>query len=95
MIELILRNLFILYIGACVRYLLLRIFKGEKKFSSILHGIPEKNKTDEKLNVENEFINRLLWYCHFNNSHPYHSFNKLSPRHIRHKIDYCCPINWI
>lgn len=58
-IGLILRNIFVLYLGASVRYAIHRMFKSKKDFRTILHGIPVKNKTDEMLNFENEMINRL------------------------------------
>ena len=58
-INLLIRNLMILYIGAILRYGLNCIFKTGKSFQTILHGVEVKTKEDEILNINNEIINRI------------------------------------
>jgi len=61
MIEIIFRNLFILYLGTLLRFLFHRVIKRKKiSYHQILNGIEhEKTKEDEIFNIRNEFINRL------------------------------------
>ncbi len=61
-IELILRNLFILQLGILIRLAYLRLIKKNTKvtYSKLLHGIdPVKTKEDEIFNTRNEFVNRI------------------------------------
>jgi len=68
MIELIFRNLFILYLGAFIRFLFHRFIKNNKQitFNFILNGIDkEKIKEDEIFNARNELMNRLYAFAFF------------------------------
>ena len=65
MINFILKNLFILYLGASLRFLFHRFIKQNKQITyyDILHGIEkERTKEDEIFNAKNEFINRIYAY---------------------------------
>lgn len=62
MITDILKNIFILQLGALLRFLFYYFVKRNKQvtYHSILNGKDkEKTKADEIFNIRNEFINRL------------------------------------
>ena len=62
MITDILKNIFILQLGALLRFLFYYFVKRNKQvtYYSILNGRDkEKTKADEIFNIRNEFINRL------------------------------------
>ena len=62
MITVILKNIFILQLGALLRFLFYYFVKRNKQvtYHSILNGKDKgKTKADEIFNIRNEFINRL------------------------------------
>lgn len=62
MLDLIFKNLLILYVGVGLRYLYYKLFKKNNyiKYSQLLYGIKNPKTKDEEIqNKKNEFINRL------------------------------------
>lgn len=64
-IELLVKNIIVLYFGAFIRYLLNCVLRRspKKSFHYILHGIEEKSKEDEIYNYNNEFVNRVYGFA--------------------------------
>ena len=58
-IDILCRNLIVLYLGAFIRYVVNCMLKSKKSFQAILYGVPEKSKEDEISNINNEFVNRI------------------------------------
>ena len=58
-IDILCRNLLVLYLGAFIRYVVNRMLKSKKSFHTILYGVTEKSKEDEISNINNEFVNRI------------------------------------
>ena len=58
-IDILCRNLIVLYLGASIRYVVNCMSKSKKSFRTILYGVTEKSKEDEISNINNEFVNRI------------------------------------
>ena len=58
-IDILCKNLIVLYLGAFIRYVVNCMSKSKKSFQTILYGVTEKTKEDEISNINNEFVNRI------------------------------------
>ena len=58
-IDILCRNLIVLYLGTSIRYVVNCMSKSKKSFRTILYGVTEKCKEDEISNINNEFVNRI------------------------------------
>ena len=58
-IDILCRNLLVLYLGAFIRYVVNCMLKSNKSFHTILYGVTENSKEYEISNINNEFVNRI------------------------------------